>query len=109
MKNKNRCKEKTCKNHAKKNKAKTNLKEKMKADVIGDIVCDVFLKHVQVNGMLNMKTNIPIINKEMMETQPIKAQRLLYAFYSGNFNAVPHPGMTLKDMIDDRFDYLEFK
>lgn len=77
--------------------------QKMRNNVIGDKKYDIFLHHFMMDKVLSTRQNIPITNKFTIENYPRKVVRLWWGYLTSNFNALPHPGMTIEEMMEDKF------
>lgn len=86
-----------------KERKKKKKERKIRADVIGDIIYDKFLAHFSLNRELGFTNGKPIFSFEMIKNNPGLVKEIQYAYLTGNFNAMPHEGMNLLDMIEDDF------
>jgi len=85
---------------------------RMKDEVVGDKVHEIYLQITLTNSILSAKLlngDKPITNQYMLRNHPQRVIKLWHAYLSSNFYALPHEGMNYKDLILEYFPEELFK
>jgi hypothetical protein len=87
----------------KKKNSNNKKRKKMRDNVVGDILYDRYLQYFILNRILSEKMSVPITNEFMMKKRPDGVTKIWHAYLTSNFHAHPHPGMSIKNLLDDKF------